>query len=139
MPGSRGTERRAMPGAVYVRLPDELAARLAATADQAGLTAAAWLRQLAVGVLDVAASEIRPTPPRRALPPDDVVAVVHLREVVGEAVGALVCSAAFTREGGLEQAHAELEAIIPVFRQHALGLDRLKRTLLGGSNRGRAR
>lgn len=135
MAGQRGTERRAMAGAVLVRLPDELAARVAAVAAAEGLSAAAWLRVHAATALGADLAEARPSAPRRGLPPEDVVAVARLRESVGEAVGALVQAAIRSREGGRAEAHAEIEALLPVLREHARDLDRLKAALLTGTPR----
>lgn len=128
MAGKSGSDRRAMPSAALVRLPIDLAASLRAAASTAGLSDAAWLRATAVAALGAAPIEARPTRPRRGPPSFDVVAVARLREAVGEAVGALVRSAAFTREQG--DVHAALEALIPRFRQAATDLDDLKAALL---------
>lgn len=58
-------------------------------------------------------------------------AVAKLREAVGEAVGALVRSAAFARDhSDLTTTRAELELLIPKFRQAAIALDDIKNGLL---------
>jgi hypothetical protein len=120
-----------MSAAALVRLPPELAAAVRSAATAARLTDAAWLRSLAVFAVAGAPTDARPSPPRRALPPEDVVAVAKLREAVGEAVGALVRSAAFARDhSDLTTTRAELELLIPKFRQAAIALDDIKNGLL---------
>lgn len=131
---ARGTERRAMPGAVLVRLPSELAAWIGSAAAAENLSAAAYLRRLAAVAAGTTPELARPSPPRRPLPPppsEAVVEVARLREVVGELAGAMVQAAIRVRTDGAETIHAEIEATLPGIRAAARDLDRVKLALLG--------
>ncbi len=131
MPGQRGSERRTMLASVHVRMPEQLARAVQSAAETAGTSAASWLRLRASDALCGPPEDVRPSRPRRGLPPEDVVAVARLREAVAEAVGALVRSSAFNRVSGDPLAiSVELEALIPRFRQAAFALDDLKASLL---------
>ncbi|PWC45872.1 hypothetical protein [Azospirillum sp. TSO22-1] len=129
-----------MAGQVLVRLPTTLAARVASAAEADGLTAAAWLRALAVAAVGARPEDAapvrayrRPAPP----PPEHVVEIARLRESVGELAGAMVQAAIASRVAGRGADHAAIEAALPGVRQVARDLDRLKRAMLGDSGGGR--
>jgi len=134
MPRQRGSEKRKLDGGqAQVRMTADLADRVAAAADRAGLSSSAWLRSLAVAAVGAdpvdAVPTLRPTPPRPA-PTVDVVEVARLREVVAELSGALVRVAVRTRAGGLDELHAAVEAVLPDVKSAVRGLDRLKAELM---------
>ncbi|SMF36678.1 hypothetical protein SAMN02982917_1873 [Azospirillum oryzae] len=133
MPGQRGSERRKMAGAVLVRLPADLAMRVANAAEEADLTAAAYLRRLAAEATRARpelAAPVRAYRKARPPAPQHVVEVVRLREAVGELAGGLVQAAVRTREAGHADLHAAVEAVLPGVRAAALDLDALKKALL---------
>jgi uncharacterized protein (DUF58 family) len=108
----------------------ELHAAVEAAAAAAGLSTAAWLRQVAVEVIGAASDLAVPVRRhQRPLPSVDVVRLAEIREALGEATGALKKSAVFAREAGNVETHALLEALLPVYRQHADDLVVLKRRL----------
>lgn len=133
MSGRRGTEMRRMSSAVLVRLPDDLAARLEAAARDRSLTAAAYLRALATADLEIVPPPV-PVRRRRDPPSEAVLAVAYLRESVAETCGALVKAAVMARTDGAAVLHAEIEAVLPAIRQHALDLDRVKAMLMRRSS-----
>ena len=133
MPGRRGTERRKLGGAVNVRLPVDVAGRIAALADAEGITVASWLRRVAVAALGDDVADLVPVRAYTAAwapQPPHVLEVARLREAIGEATGALTKSAVFVRAAGDVDAHALIGSLLPVFRSHALDLDRLKLALM---------
>jgi hypothetical protein len=134
MPGKRGTERRKLDGGqVLVRLTSALAAAVAAQADAAGLTEAAWIRSLVAAAVDAepaGAVPVRAYEQPHAPQPEHVLELARLREAVGEATGAITKSAVFAKVSCQAETHALLEALLPLYRQHALDLDRLKLVLM---------
>lgn len=132
MPGASGSETRKLDGdAVLVRLPIDMSAAVRTAAAAKGMTAAAWLRDLAgqeVGVAPPAPAP--PVPPSsRHAPTPLVLAVDRLREAVAETAGALVRAAVLTRTTGAADLHAEIEAVLPDVRNHVLDLINLKNAL----------
>lgn len=132
MPGASGSETRKLDGdAVLVRLPVDMSAAVRTAAAAKGMTAAAWLRDLAgqeVGVAPPAPAP--PVPPSsRHAPVPLVLAVDRLREAVAETAGALVRAAVRTRADGADVIHAEIEAVLPHVRRHALDLVAIKNDL----------
>lgn len=134
MPGRRGTETRLLDGEpLTVRLPLALRTRIDNAAADANLSAAAFLRQLAVAATRGTPDLAVPSSPRRpipALPSDDVRAIAALREAVGELAGAMVRAAVMARTDAADVLHREIEAALPGIRRAALDLDALKARLM---------
>lgn len=130
MGGRRGTERRKLSSAVLVRLPHDVAERVEATAKTRDLSAAAWLRSLAVDAIGADSIDAVPTPPRRPPPPAAVVEIARLREVVAELTGALVQTAIRARRGRLDVLHDTVEAVLPGVKNAVRDIDRLKASLI---------
>jgi hypothetical protein len=136
MAKSRGTEVRQMSRSVYVRLPKDLAVRLAAEAKGAGLTDAAMVRQvLTVTLVDADPADAEPVrryrrrpgwrPPSRFF-----LEVSKLRESLAETCGALVKAAIYSREDGRAESHAEIEAALPTVRRLTIEIADLKSRIL---------
>lgn len=123
MPGGRGTEKRAMSSAVLVRLPAELAAAVEARARATDLTAAAWLRALAVAAAGAPVEDARPSRPPEP-PSPDVAELGRLTGAVGKATGAAVQLAKAAREAGAAAFHGEAEAVLAEYRVLAADLTR---------------
>jgi len=132
---SSGSEKRVLADAVLVRLTPAARAALSAAALADCVSDAAWARTQLVrllGVDDTDNNESQPTK-RYAVPnfkvPDFVVEMARLREAIGEATGALVKSAVFTREtDGHADTQALLESLIPVYSKAALEWDDIKKS-----------
>ncbi|OYV26118.1 MAG: hypothetical protein B7X08_03065 [Acidocella sp. 20-63-7] len=108
-----------------VRLtPEQQSAVLSyAVADQ--ISAATWLRHLIADELGVSSGPVTTW----AHPPELVLEVAYLREVVAELGGAMVQAAVVTRRDGRAVEHEEIEALIPRIKSAALELDRIKEKL----------
>lgn len=63
------------------------------------------------------------------MPPQDILEIAHLREVVADLGGALVKAAIAPREDGRPAEHAAIEALIPGIKAAVRDLDRLKEKL----------
>lgn len=114
MPRRRGTEKRTMSEQMLVRLPGPLASAVTLAAHAEGLTAAAWLRGLAVARLEGAPEHVRPTAPAYE-PSLDLEALGLLSRKVSRANGALIQLAKAVRETGT-LGHAELEENLAALR-----------------------
>ena len=121
----RGSEKRRLPAQVLVRLTSEQGAIVAALSQAAQVTTATWLRRI---IADAIGAEPGPVM-RRSTPPQGILEIAHLREVVAELGGALVKAAITAREDGRPVEHAEIEALIPRIKSAALELDKLKEKL----------
>lgn len=136
MSGYQGSERRAMPAAVFVRLPGTLAARVSGAAEASDLSSAAYLRRLAVDATASAPALVRPSPPRRPVPPpppEAVREVARLREVLGELHGTLRQVAGLKRQAGATPAElSRIDDLLARIDHAALGLDGVKGALMGG-------
>ena len=120
------SNQRRMAATVMVRLPLSLAERVQAAASTADLSAAAWLRSLAVDALvDAPADLARPSPPRQAPPPpapEHVRILADLAHRLGELGGAMVQAAIVSRQDGRTVLHAEIEAALPDVRAASSGV-----------------
>lgn len=112
-----------MQSAVLVRMPEPLAAAVNASAEAAGLSAAAWLRGLAADMAD-APREARPTPPsrKRVIPAEDLAEVSRFANLVERNNGALVQMTKALREAGATELHADAEAVLSDLRSLAADL-----------------
>lgn len=114
MPGRRGSERRALPGQMLVRLTAEAEAAVDAHAAAAGLTRAAWARGV---IADAAALPVEDRRPVHALkrtraPAEDLAAISTLAAWLNRSNGALIQLAAATREAGAADLRAETERVL---------------------------
>lgn len=111
MPG-RGTEKRAMSEAALVRMEPELAELVSDAAKRAGLSKAAWLRELAVKRLnapqDMAKASRLPTP--------DLEGLARLTASVARLNGAMVQLQITFRENGMTDLHASGERVLSDLR-----------------------
>lgn len=133
MPVRHGTEKRAMNGQVYARVPASTASRIAALAAADGLTGAAWARRVLVAAAGSDPGDAIPVPARRAPKPPipaHVLEVARLRESVAELAGAMVRAAVLARTEAATELHAEIEAILPGVRAAVRDLDALKRAAM---------
>ena len=121
----RGTEKRRLNHQVLVRLTDDQQRDVAIRARAAQLTLASWLR---VTIADAIAVDPGPRT-TRAIAPELVLEVAHLREVVAELGGAMVQATVAARKDGRAVEHAEIEALIPSIKAAALELDKVKEKL----------
>lgn len=121
----RGTETRQLTGQVLVRLTAEQHAAVASAAEGHQVSIATWVRWLIAEALDVDPGPVT----TRAVPPEIVLELAHLREVVAELGGALVQSSIAAREDGRPVEHDEIEALIPRIKAAAEELLRLKEVL----------
>jgi hypothetical protein len=122
---SHGSEKRKLTGEVLVRLTAEQQAAVASYAVAEQVTAATWLRRLIADAIGVEPGPVT----SRAIPPQGILEIAHLREVVAELGGALVQAAVAARKDGRAAEHAEIEALIPSIKSAALELDKLKEKL----------
>jgi hypothetical protein len=83
------------------------------------------LRQIIAGAIGVEPGPVT----SRAIPPQGILEIAHLREVVVELGGALVQAAIAAREDGRPAEHAVIEALIPGVKAAIQDLDRLKEKL----------
>lgn len=121
----RGTENRKLPGQVLVRLTAEQHAAVASVAAGHQVSIATWVRWMIADAL-----EIDPGPvTTRAVPPDIVLELARLHEVVAELGGALVQSSIAAREDGRPAEHDEIEALLPFIKAAADDLLLLKEAL----------
>ena len=115
MPGQRGTEKRAMSGAALVRMPPLLAARVSENALAAGLSVAAYLRDLAATAAALP-DEARPVS-SLAGPPLDLAALALLGRQVSRLNGTVVQLTKETRlDGDPTAIHGELEIVLADLR-----------------------
>lgn len=121
----RGTETRKLAGQVLVRLTPKQQTAVAAVAEAYQVSIATWLRWLIAEALDIDEGPVT----TRAVPPDIVMQVAQLREVVAELGGALVRSSIAAREDGRPIEHDEIETLIPQIKAVADELLRLKEAL----------
>lgn len=114
MPGQRGSERRALPGQVLVRLTAEAAAAVDAHAAAAGLTRAAWARGVIADAAALPVEDRRPVPTlrRRRAPAEDLAAISTLAAWLNRSTGALIQLVAATRKAGAADLHAETERVL---------------------------
>ncbi|MDE8346704.1 MAG: hypothetical protein POH28_11115 [Acidocella sp.] len=94
-----------------------------ASADQ--VSAATWLRHLIADALNISRGPVTTW----AHPPELVLEVSFLREVVAELGGALVQAVVVARKDGRVVEHEEIEALIPRIKSAALALDKIKEKL----------
>lgn len=122
MPGRRGTEKRALPHMVNVRMTADTFRAIRSRALSEGVTDATIARQILAEATTGEVADVQPVP-RPAVPfspPPEIVADLRAtREACAEATGALVQLAAIARREGLAGHHAELEHIIPHMRRSA--------------------
>lgn len=134
MPGRHGTERRRLGGApLTVRFTPEVRAAIGLAAGAAGITEAAWVREVVRHELGAPAEHAVPVRAYRipAPPPSRAVRdLVDLRHLVRETNGNLTRLARSTRELGHPDLHAELEASLAAVRSAVRRIDRLKVRLL---------
>jgi hypothetical protein len=122
-----------MAGQVLVRLPQATADALAACADAAGLTAAAYARRALVEAVGTDPAEAVPVarrrPPRQPTP-EAVLAVNGLREVLAETHGTLRQVAGLKRRAGAEVADlAAVDTLIRRLAAEVRELDALKQAI----------
>ncbi|WP_298283580.1 hypothetical protein [Acidocella sp.] len=116
---------RQLTGQVLVRLTAEQQAAVATYAVAEQVTMATWIRRLVADAIGVEPGPVT----WRAIPPQGVLEIAHLREVVAELGGALVQAAVAARKDGRAAEHEEIEMLIPRIKSSALELDRLKEKL----------
>jgi transposase-like protein len=116
---------RRLPAQVLVRLTYDQHAAVAAHAQAAQVSIATWLRLM---IADAIGVELGPVT-NRAIAPQVILEIAHLREVVAELGGALVQAAVAARKDGRTVEHAEIEALIPSIKSAALEFDKLKEKL----------
>ncbi|CTQ77575.1 hypothetical protein [Roseibium alexandrii] len=121
MPGQRGSENRQKSEQVLVRMAPELARRVNAVAEAAGLSSASWIRDLAVKELGVDRKFVAPTP-RVAVPPRDLLEISRLTASVARLNGAVVQLQISIREAGTMDLHAEGERVLADLRSIQPGL-----------------
>jgi transposase-like protein len=121
----RGSETRRLPAEVLVRLTDEQKTAVAMHVQAAQVSIATWVRRIIADAIGVEPGPVT----RRAVPPQEILEIAHLREVVAELGGALVKAVIAAREGGRPVEHAAIEALIPGIKAAVLDLDRLKEKL----------
>ncbi|MET1414718.1 hypothetical protein ABVF61_20775 [Roseibium sp. HPY-6] len=115
MPGQRGSEIRPKTAQVLVRMAPELARSVRRAAEQAGLSDAAWLRDLAVKNLGVDPDLAAPTS-RAVVPPADLEGISRLTASVARLNGAVVQLQVAFREFGAAGLHAEGERVLADLR-----------------------
>lgn len=114
MPGQRGSERRALPGQVLVRLTAKAAAAVDAHAAAAGLSRAAWARGVIADAAALPVADRRPVPARtrQRAPAEDLAAISRLAAWVNRSNAALIQLAAATREAGAADLHGHAERVL---------------------------
>jgi len=121
----RGSEKRKLAGQVLVRLTEAQQQAVAAHAQAAQVTAASWLRLLIADAVSV-----DPGPrTTRAVPPEIVVEVTQMRELLAEIGGALVQATIAAREDGRHAEHQRIEALLPEVKAVVRDVDQLKERL----------
>lgn len=142
MPGRRGTERRRLGGnPLNVRFTSEVRAAIDIAAGAAGITAASWIRELAVHELGAPPDHTVPVkayePP--APPPSKAVLdLVDLRHLVRETNGNLTRLAVTARGLGYDDLHSELGASLAAVGAAVRRIDELKLRILGAERGARA-
>ena len=127
--------RRAMADQLLVRMPAPVAAHVRALAEADDLTAAAWCRRVvcaAAGASPDDAVPVRAYRPPLPVAPPHVIEIARLREHAAELCGALVRAAIRSREDDRDEAHAEIDALLPQVRRAVRDLDALKIAAMGG-------
>ena len=124
MSARRGTEKRAMPEAVLVRMDEATYDAVTRAAEAAGVTAAAYLRTLAADAV-----KTNPPPrPRRAPPRLSDPQVARLAQVattLAMVVGLMTQIAAALRKAGISDWHAKAEAALTDLRHCAAMLQEI--------------
>lgn len=125
MPGQRGTEKRALPGQVLVRLTVEADAAVDAHAAAAGLTRAAWARDVIANAAALPVDDRRPVRAhvRQVAPAEDVAAIGRLSAWLNRCNGALMVLSQDVRERGAD--NSELERILSSQDSAAVELARI--------------
>jgi hypothetical protein len=103
-------------------LSAEQKAAVAARADEVQVSIATLIRFIIADVIGLTPGPVV----RRALPPSDVLAIAHVRELVAELGGALVQAAVAARKDGRPVQHSDIEALIPQIKAAVYDLDALK-------------
>jgi hypothetical protein len=116
---------RRLPAQVLVRLTSEQQAAVAAHAQAAQVSLATWIRRVIADAIGVEPGPVT----SRAIPPQGILEIAHLREVVAELCGALVKAAIAARQDGRPAEHAAIEALIPGIKAAIHDLDGLKEKL----------
>lgn len=118
MPGQRGTERRQKRAQILVRFTPTAEAAVRQVAYRRGLSAAAWLRDLAVQHAGLSDAERRPRPPSVPVhvPPQDLATIAEVMHPLGEACGMATQFCKATRELGLADVHAEAERVLAAYQ-----------------------
>ena len=131
---ARAAERLPLTGQVLVRMPARTAAHVRALAAADDLTAAAWCRRAlcaAAGAPAADAVPVRAYRPPLPIAPAHVLEIARLREHAAELCGALVRAAIRSRQDDRDEAHAEIDALLPKVRAAVRDLDRLKIAAMG--------
>ena len=126
--------RPALTGQLLVRMPAPMAEHVRALAAADDLTAAAWCRRVvcaAAGAPPEDAVPVRAYRPPLPIAPPHVLEIARLRERAAELCGALVRAAIRSRENDRDEAHAEIDALLPRVREIVRDLDRLKLATMG--------
>jgi hypothetical protein len=118
----RGSEKRRLTGQVLVRLTEAQQHAVAAHARTAQVTGASWLRLLIADAVSV-----DPGPrTTRATPPELILEIAKLREVLAEIGGALVQAAIACRQDGRPVEYDKIERLIPSVKAAVLDVDKVK-------------
>lgn len=131
---ARAAERLPLTGQVLVRMPARTAAHVRALAAGEGVTAASWCRRhltAAAGAPAADAAPVRAYRPPLPVAPAHVLEIARLREHAAELCGALVRAAIRSRQDDRDEAHAEIDALLPQVRAAVRDLDALKIATLG--------
>jgi hypothetical protein len=120
-----GTEKRRLPGQVLVRLTAEQQAAVATAADSYNVSAATFVREIIAVALKIDAGPIV----KRTVPPEIVLDIARLREVVAELGGAMVQASIAAREDGRPVEHETIESLLPDIKKIADELLALKDAL----------
>ena len=126
--------RPALTGQLLVRMPAPVAAHIRALVMADDITAAAWCRRAVCAVAGAPpedAMPVRAYRPPLPVSPAHVIEIARLREHAAELCGALVRAAIRSREDDRNEAHAEIEALLPQVRTVVRDLDALKLAIIG--------
>ena len=121
----RGTETRRLPGQVLVRLTAEQQDAITTAARSCDVSVATFVRGLIATALKV---DRGPTVQHGA-PPELVLEIARLREVVAELGGAMVQASIAAREDNRPAEHDRIEALLPDIKNAAAELLALKNAL----------
>jgi hypothetical protein len=120
-----GTETRRLPAQVLVRLTPQQQAAVKRHAEAAQVSMAMLVRRLIANAIEV---DVGPST-SRAQPPEIILEIARLREVVAELGGSIVQAAMAARKDGRVVEHEKIEGLLPAIKSIVVELDAVKEKL----------